>query len=86
MLLELLKDFLKVKHCPSPLMFAKNFFKNLELKYKQIHTCPHYGMIYWNETKDRRDYKFCKAPRNKQFVGASISYSSETSLNSNKGV
>nr|XP_016511549.1 PREDICTED: uncharacterized protein LOC107828697 [Nicotiana tabacum] len=72
MLLELLKDvFPEGEILPKSFNDAKRIIKNLGLEYKKIHACLNDCMIYWSETKDRTDCKFCKAPRYKQFVGES---------------
>ncbi|KAK6779849.1 hypothetical protein RDI58_022033 [Solanum bulbocastanum] len=80
MLLELLKDMLpEGETLPKSFYDSKKIIKDLGLEYKKIHACPNDCMIYWNEMKDRTSCKFCKAPRYKQFKGASVNSSSETS-------
>ncbi|XP_049378073.1 uncharacterized protein LOC125842813 [Solanum stenotomum] len=80
MLLELLKDVLpEGETLPKSFYDSKKIIKDLGLEYKKIHACPNDCMIYWNETKDRTSCKFCKALRYKQFKGASVNSSSETS-------
>ncbi|XP_049406168.1 uncharacterized protein LOC125869771 [Solanum stenotomum] len=80
MLLELLKDVLpEGETLPKSFYDSKKIIKDLGLEYKKIHACPNDCMIYWNETKDRTSCKFCKAPRYKQFKGASVNSSLETS-------
>lgn len=80
MLLELLKDVLPEGETLSQSFYdSKKIIKDLGLEYKKIHACPNDCMIYWNETKDRTSSKFCKAPRYKQFKGASTNSISETS-------
>ncbi|WMV58364.1 hypothetical protein MTR67_051749 [Solanum verrucosum] len=76
---QLLKDVLpEGEALPKSFYDSKKIIKDLGLEYKKIHACPNDCMIYWNETKDRTSYKFCKAPRYKQFKGA-VNSSSETS-------